>query len=51
MRISRRKSDRPLNTKTRVASDENFAARLPQDEWDAIALSYTSGTTGNPKGV
>jgi fatty-acyl-CoA synthase len=32
-------------------SDENFVARLPQDEWDAIALSYTSGTTGNPKGV
>jgi fatty-acyl-CoA synthase len=31
--------------------DEEFAARLPQDEWDAIALSYTSGTTGNPKGV
>jgi fatty-acyl-CoA synthase len=31
--------------------DENFAARPPQDEWDAIALSYTSGTTGNPKGV
>src|SRR3981189_2908114 len=31
--------------------DENFTARLPQDEWDAIALSYTSGTTGNPKGV
>ena len=31
--------------------DEDFAARLPQDEWDAIALSYTSGTTGNPKGV
>jgi fatty-acyl-CoA synthase len=25
--------------------------RLPQDEWDAIALNYTSGTTGNPKGV
>ncbi len=24
---------------------------LPQDEWDAIALNYTSGTTGNPKGV
>src|SRR5690606_8271432 len=23
----------------------------PQDEWDAIALNYTSGTTGNPKGV
>jgi fatty-acyl-CoA synthase len=31
--------------------DSSFAARLPQDEWDAIALSYTSGTTGNPKGV
>ena len=25
--------------------------RLPEDEWEAIALSYTSGTTGNPKGV
>ena len=25
--------------------------RPPGDEWDAIALSYTSGTTGNPKGV
>jgi fatty-acyl-CoA synthase len=31
--------------------DEAFIPRLPQDEWDAIALSYTSGTTGNPKGV
>jgi len=28
-----------------------FIARPPRDEWDAIALSYTSGTTGNPKGV
>jgi fatty-acyl-CoA synthase len=25
--------------------------RMPQDEWEAIALSYTSGTTGDPKGV
>jgi len=25
--------------------------RYPDDEWDAIALNYTSGTTGNPKGV
>ena len=31
--------------------DESFVARRPDDEWDAIALSYTSGTTGNPKGV
>jgi fatty-acyl-CoA synthase len=31
--------------------DSGFAPRVPQDEWDAIALSYTSGTTGNPKGV
>lgn len=31
--------------------DPGFVARLPKDEWDAIALSYTSGTTGNPKGV
>ena len=27
-----------------------FAWRLPADEWDAISLNYTSGTTGNPKG-
>jgi fatty-acyl-CoA synthase len=31
--------------------DPDFAAELPKDEWDAIALNYTSGTTGNPKGV
>src|ERR1700761_6928532 len=31
--------------------DPGFIARPPDDEWDAIALSYTSGTTGNPKGV
>lgn len=34
-----------------AAGDPGFVARLPNDEWDAIALSYTSGTTGNPKGV
>ena len=28
-----------------------FAWHRPADEWDAIALNYTSGTTGNPKGV
>jgi fatty-acyl-CoA synthase len=31
--------------------DPTFAPKMPDDEWDAIALSYTSGTTGNPKGV
>jgi fatty-acyl-CoA synthase len=31
--------------------DPNFTPRPPADEWDAIAMSYTSGTTGNPKGV
>jgi fatty-acyl-CoA synthase len=31
--------------------DPNFDWRWPADEWDAIALNYTSGTTGNPKGV
>ncbi len=31
--------------------DPTFAWSLPADEWDAIALNYTSGTTGNPKGV
>src|SRR3989338_4535022 len=34
-----------------AAGDPDFDWRLPDDEWDAIALSYTSGTTGNPKGV
>ena len=29
----------------------HFAWQLPDNEWDAIALNYTSGTTGNPKGV
>jgi fatty-acyl-CoA synthase len=31
--------------------DPDFSWRLPQDEWQAIALGYTSGTTGDPKGV
>ena len=31
--------------------DSEFAWDVPSDEWNAIALNYTSGTTGNPKGV
>ena len=31
--------------------DLDFEIVLPHDEWDAIALNYTSGTTGDPKGV
>ena len=34
-----------------ASGDPGFAWDLPGDEWDAIALNYTSGTTGNPKGV
>jgi fatty-acyl-CoA synthase len=34
-----------------AGGDPDFEWRLPADEWDAISLNYTSGTTGNPKGV
>ncbi|MES2415184.1 MAG: acyl-CoA synthetase [Pseudomonadota bacterium] len=34
-----------------AGGDAAYAWKLPADEWDAIALNYTSGTTGNPKGV
>jgi fatty-acyl-CoA synthase len=34
-----------------AAGDPQFAWQPPKDEWDAISLNYTSGTTGNPKGV
>jgi fatty-acyl-CoA synthase len=34
-----------------AGGDPDFEWQLPADEWDAIALNYTSGTTGNPKGV
>jgi fatty-acyl-CoA synthase len=32
-------------------ADPNYVWQMPVDEWDAIALNYTSGTTGDPKGV
>jgi fatty-acyl-CoA synthase len=34
-----------------ASGDPDYAWSPPKDEWDAIALNYTSGTTGNPKGV
>ena len=33
------------------SGDPEFAGHWPDDEWQALALNYTSGTTGNPKGV
>jgi fatty-acyl-CoA synthase len=34
-----------------ASADPEFHWRMPADEWEAISLNYTSGTTGNPKGV
>ncbi|MBV9783143.1 MAG: acyl-CoA synthetase [Acidisphaera sp.] len=34
-----------------AGGDPEHPVRLPEDEWQAIAVGYTSGTTGNPKGV
>ena len=34
-----------------LKGDKNYNWLMPEDEWDAISLNYTSGTTGNPKGV
>ena len=34
-----------------ASGHEDYSRTAPGDEWDAIALNYTSGTTGNPKGV
>jgi len=34
-----------------ATGDPSYAWKMPDDEWDAIALNYTSGTTGDPKGV
>lgn len=54
-----RDSDLPAAETVGAFEYEDFLATVgrdvptvyPQDEWDAIALNYTSGTTGNPKGV
>ncbi len=48
-------SSKPIGSITYEAflaqGDSSYPWKLPDDEWDAIALNYTSGTTGNPKGV
>ena len=44
--------DGALDYETFLAGgDADFPVAPPRDEWDAIGLSYTSGTTGSPKGV
>jgi fatty-acyl-CoA synthase len=41
-----------LDYETLIAEgDPQYAWVMPSDEWNAISLNYTSGTTGNPKGV
>ncbi len=34
-----------------ASGDADFVWKMPDDEWDAISINYTSGTTGDPKGV
>ena len=34
-----------------LTGDEDYVWQKPDDEWQAISLNYTSGTTGDPKGV
>ena len=34
-----------------ASGDPDFEWQMPQDEWESLALNYTSGTTGRPKGV
>ncbi|MFD2740896.1 AMP-binding protein [Sulfitobacter aestuarii] len=41
----------PLYEDLLAGADADFAWQLPQDEWESLALNYTSGTTGRPKGV
>ena len=49
---SRRAARRASSTRSSLREgDPDFAWQMPADEWDAISLNYTSGTTGDPKGV
>jgi fatty-acyl-CoA synthase len=50
--VSEGRDDRVLEYEDFIADgDPDFDWAMPEDEWDAISLNYTSGTTGNPKGV
>lgn len=44
-------SDMPDYEGVLASGDPAFDWLMPQDEWDAISINYTSGTTGDPKGV
>ena len=46
-RADRRASNTRTSSRTAIP---DFAWHMPDDEWDAIALNYTSGTTGDPEG-
>ena len=49
-RTARRSATRPTRNSS-PTGDADYAWDYPGDEWNAISLNYTSGTTGNPKGV
>ncbi|MCK0149588.1 AMP-binding protein [Marivita sp. S6314] len=44
-------SDYPEYEDVLAGGDPTFDWRMPEDEWESLALNYTSGTTGRPKGV
>ncbi|MEN8658062.1 AMP-binding protein [Marivita sp.] len=44
-------SDYPEYEDVLAGGDPNFQWLMPEDEWESLALNYTSGTTGRPKGV
>ncbi|MEL6450131.1 MAG: AMP-binding protein [Pseudomonadota bacterium] len=41
----------PVYEDVLAEADPSFDWRMPEDEWESLALNYTSGTTGRPKGV
>ncbi len=41
----------PVYEDVLASGDDTYTWQMPQDEWESLALNYTSGTTGRPKGV